>query len=448
MGFHGVSLKRDFQARTIKAEMASPQSKTDPAHAPSVLFVNRIYPPGRGATGRMLRDLARAFARDGWNVTVLTTGPQSRSEKDGAVRVIRVASRMRGQNIFGYGWVWIRFLIAGARLPRHDLVVSMTDPPMLVLVGWALARWRKARHIHWCQDLYPDLLPVLGMPLPEFMMKGLRALSHRALKRCDRVVAIGRCMARGLVQAGIDAKRIAVIPNWPDAELLNVAAPASTTAQTSAAEQGRVGTNGSAHARPFEELFRDGDAPKFRVLYAGTLGRAHPVATILDAAARLATTHPQIEFVFVGDGPGHEKLATERARRGLENVRLLPWQPSSRLRDLMESGDVHLLSMSHDAAGMLVPCKLYAALAAARPCIFVGPVQSEVARVINDFKAGTIIAQGEDETLAQVVASYCENGDLWFAAHAGAGQAGRIFIPDEAIAAWIKRARDTIGVRK
>lgn len=409
------------------------------ANTPSVLFINRAYPPVRGATGRILSDLAHAFVRDGWSVTILTTGPDAALQQDGPIRVVRMKSRMKGKGVFGYALVLAKSLFWGAKLPRHELVVSLTDPPLLVLVGYLVARIKSSRHIHWCQDLYPDLFPVVGLPLPDFIMNILTRLSTAALRRCDRIVVIGRCMARVMVQRGIDAKKIAVIPNWPDSELI-------TVPPEPGAPHRKPALDGEVHARPFEELFRDGDHPKFRVLYSGTLGRAHPIKSILDAAEILARNNPEIEFVFVGDGPGQEKLAHERAKRGLENIRFLPWQPPSRLREVMESGDVHMISIKHDAAGLLVPSKLYSAFAAARPCIFIGPMQSEAARVINDFKAGVVIAQGEPETLARAILSYCQNSETWYAAHAGSGQAGRIFVPAEATAAWIKRARDTIGI--
>lgn len=422
---------------------------------PTVLFMNRVYPPGRGATGRVLRDLAKSFVRDGWRVTILTTGPEAREEKDGPIEVIRVPSRMKGKTVLGYGGVWTRLLMAGLRLPAHDLVVTMTDPPLLVLAGQAVARAKKSRHINWCQDLYPDLLPTIGMKLPDGAIAILRRASRRAMQRCDRVVAVGRCMARQLSQSGIDPKKIAVIPNWPDFELLE-RPPANDTAPD--LRKGFRNVNGSerrrkkrkepedAAARPFQQLFRDDDNPKFRILYSGTLGRAHPIGTVLDAAEILNRNNPEIEFVFVGDGPGQERLAQERARRGLENIRFLPYQPPSRLKELMESGDVHLISMNQDAAGLLVPCKLYSALAVQRPCIFVGPSHSETAKVINDFRAGTVVPQGEPDVLARAILSFRNSSDAWFAAHNGAAKAGRVFVPDDAIAAWIKRARDTVGL--
>jgi glycosyltransferase involved in cell wall biosynthesis len=383
----------------------------------------------------MLRDLAHGFARDGWEVTVVTVGPQRRKERDGGVRVIRLGGGGGRKNLLFYILVWIRMLLVGLSLPRHDLVVTMSDPPLFVMAGRLIARMKKTRHMNWCQDLYPDLLPSLGIRLPQRVMQWLKVASRRAMKSCDKVVVIGRCMAKHLTHGGLDPRRIAVIPNWPDAELVTPPAAPQTSKILNV-----------ENARPYSELFKDTD-PKFRILYAGNMGRAHPVQTILDAAGLLALQYPDIEFVFVGEGPAFDRLSQERAKRGLENIRFLPWQPASRLRELMESGDVHLITVNQDAAGLLVPCKLYAALAVGRPVIMVGPQESEAARVIGDFHAGKVVAQGEAAELAGVIASYRMDGERWFKAHEGAQSAGGVFVPEESIKAWIERARDIAGVK-
>ncbi|QQG36786.1 MAG: glycosyltransferase family 4 protein [Micavibrio aeruginosavorus] len=415
---------------------------------PSVVFFNRVYPPARGASGRVLRDLARGFVRDGWSVTIITTGAEAAREKDGAIRIIRVKAPVKKKLLGAYLNVWLRMWWAGMGMPRADLVVTMTDPPLMVIAGDMMARAHKCRHIHWCQDLYPDVLPALGIKISERLMDFFRVRSRRAMKNADRVVVIGRCMARHLVRTGLEARKITLIPNWPDLELVapdpRTRRPMSGRAAFRAANDGRT-----AHelVKPFEALFQDKD-PRFRVLYSGTIGRAHPVQAIIEAAQILAKEHPEIEFVFVGDGPGFERLAQERARRSLDNVRLMPFQPAARLRELMESGDVHLISMREDSSGFIVPCKLYSALAVARPAILLGPQTSEVARVIDDFQAGTVVPQGDARKLAQAILRYRLDGDEWFAAHEGARRASRVFVPHEAINAWISRARDVCGIAR
>lgn len=412
---------------------------------PSVLFINRSYPPGKGATGRVLSDLAHAFSHDGWSVTVLTTGDKDSSVHDGTVRVRRIKATTK-KTMFNYLSIWARLLIEALKLPPHTLVVTLTDPPLIVVAGRIVARRKQSSHIHWCQDLYPDIMPVIGMKLPKFALNWLRDLSRRAMKSCDRVIVIGRCMARHLAHTGLDMSKVTVIPNWPDSEIIN---PLPARVPIYRVANDHPGTQPPRKAEPVKEderpIYMD-TAPRFRVLYAGNLGRAHPVSTILDAAAILQSQHPEVEFVFVGDGPVHERLVQERNRRGLENIRLLPTQPAERLRELMESGDIHLISMKQEAAGMLVPSKLYSALAAERPCILIGPEQSETARVIHDYQAGSVIPQGSPGALAETIHNYLTDGHAWFSAREGAIRANRDFQPSQSITTWIKRARESVKI--
>jgi colanic acid biosynthesis glycosyl transferase WcaI len=270
-------------------------------------------------------------------------------------------------------------------------------------------------------------------------MTSMKKLSRRSMRECDKTIVIGRCMAKHLTYGGVDPRHITVIPNWPDYELIKPAGANGFNGASSATQipaNLNVNVNG---AKASHEQLKNVD-PKFRVLYAGNIGRAHPLNTILEAAQILDKSNPEIEFAFVGEGPRFDELARERAKRGLHNIRLLPFQPQSRIKQVMESGDVHLISMREDAAGMLVPSKLYAALAVARPCIFLGPAQSETAKVITDFHAGAVLAQGDPQALADKILHYRNNGEDWFAAHSGALAAGKIFVPKEAINAWIERA--------
>lgn len=404
---------------------------------PSVLFINRVYPPGKGATGRVLRDLAHAFARDGWQVTVLTTGAKAGTDIEGAVTIKRIGVST-AKTPLNYFMIWLRLLLTALLMPAHNLIVTLTDPPLLVAAGRFIAKRKNAAHIHWCQDLYPDILPIVGMKLPNFVMNWLRTVSRRAMKSCNRVVVVGRCMARHLAHTGLDMAKVTIIPNWPDREISNPI-PNSIHIKNVANDRGQS----SAKTAFANSVFFD-TAPKFRVLYAGNLGRAHPVQTILDAATILQVQNPEIEFVFVGDGPIHERLAMERAKRGLDNIRLLPTQPAERLRELMESGDVHLISMKPEAAGMIVPCKLYSALAAERPCILIGPEQSEPAKVIHDYEAGAVVPQGNPSALAATIRHFMEDGNAWFDAQKGAIRASNEFKPEQSMSTWLKRARELV----
>lgn len=400
---------------------------------PSVLLINRIYPPQRGPTGRLVRDLARAFVEEGWNVSILTTGAKAGVERDGTITVHRTKGPEK-PGLAVYPWLWLKLLWLARKTGHADLVVSMTDPPMLVVAGQRIARAKKARHLHWCQDLYPGVMDSLGLRLPGVLMRVLERASLEALQSCERIIVIGRCMASRLAAQGVDPKRISVIPNWPDAELVNPPPEIKKFGEEKAAAK----DESALSSKPYLHQLKT--SPKFRVLYAGNIGRAHPVETILKAAGLLEESHPEIEFVFVGDGRRIESLARERDRLGLANMRFIPYQPSHKLREVMESGDVHLITLSEAALGYMVPSKLYSALAVGRPVIFAGPAGSEIDHILTDFKAGMRTPPDDGAALAEAVLKYRLDGDAWFAAHDGALTAGKALTPKESMKAWIKRA--------
>lgn len=403
---------------------------------PSVLLVNRVYPPVMGATGRVLRDLALEMARAGWSVTVLTTGEKSFIEKDGTINVHRVKAPMNPRGFFAYGFVLFKLFWALSRQPRHDLILTMTDPPFLVTLGRRYAKKLRCAHIHWCQDLYPDLFVPIGVKLPQFVLKWLSKISRRSMNQSGKVIAIGRCMARYLAHTGVETNKISIVTNWPDLELVDQV--------THGASNVKIQNNIPA-AKPAHQLFRD-DSPRFRVLYAGNIGKAHPLNTILEAAEHLSI-HPEIEFLFVGQGPAHDRLATERAKRGLQNIKLLPFQPASYLKDMMESGDIHLVSAKEDTAGLLVPCKFYSAMAAARPIIYVGPSETEIGKMIRDYGCGAIVPQGDGKTLAQAILYFRNDPQAWFGAQNGAIAAASDCRPVKSILSIMKEAELAIQTR-
>lgn len=408
------------------------------ARKPSVTFVNRVYPPERGATGRVLRDLAVGFVRDGWDVSILTTGEKASQEYDGPIRIIRVKAPLKSKSVLSYLNVWLKLYLKGLSIKAPDLFISMTDPPLLVSAVQRIAKKKGIKHIHWCQDLFPDILPSLGIKLAAYQKRYLKKTSVRAMKACDKIVVIGRDMGKLLIHSGIEARKISVIPNWPDRELV------SEVSISKKRKLPRV-----KNARPFDELLKkDAKSPRFRVLYAGNMGRAHPIRPILYAAEKLSVLQPDIEFVFIGDGHNYQRLVRERSKKGLDNLRFLPYQPIETLREVMQSGDLHLVTMRKKAAGMLVPSKFYSAIAVQRPCVLVGPQDCEVANVIRDFECGSVVDQGNVKALVDTIMAYRKDSDKWLNAYEGAQKASKVFVPDESIGAWIKRARMVVGVTK
>lgn len=357
-----------------------------PEGCPSILFVNRVFPPDRGATGRCLADLTTRLAGRGWRVSVVAdgVGGEQEARRSGVAlwrtgRAIPAGDRPDAR---GYLDSLIRLAWRALRLPRHDVVVTMTDPPLLGLVGPLLAARHGAAAIHWSQDMFPALLPALGLRVPPPLLHAVERSMARALGRHDAVLAIGRCMVRRLVQAGIPENRVILCPNWPDPRVR----PLPHGANGWRAEQGVEG--------------------RFVVAYSGTLGLAHPMDGVLDAAARLQTSDPAILFLVIGEGRGRGAVAEAIQRRGLTNVRLAPWQPADRLAESLSAADLHLAVMSDAALGLMVPSKFVGALAAGRPVLFLGPVASEAAQHIREWGCGATLDPLDGAGLAALIRRY------------------------------------------
>jgi glycosyltransferase involved in cell wall biosynthesis len=275
---------------------------------------------------------------------------------------------------------------------RPGIIITLTDPPLLLVLGPVLKWFKKCKLIHWAQDIYPEVAEELdvirkgGLPA-----RLLRRLSTWAMRRHDLIIVVGRCMKERLIQRGIDPDKIVVIPNWP---------------QTPNPEPLSKTSFGAG------EEFRQqhGWTDRFVVMYSGNFGLAHPFEAIVSAIDCLEKRAPQILFAFIGSGPRLDGLAGQLKNRA--NVRFLPFQSKEKLRESLAAADLHLASMSENLCGLVVPSKVYGVLAAERPCIFIGPKESEVARLITGFECGTVIACSDHAGLISAICEYAFDAKL------------------------------------
>jgi colanic acid biosynthesis glycosyl transferase WcaI len=371
---------------------------------PSILFINRVYPPDSGATGRVLEQVAGTLLRAGWKVTVLATAggktPAGSDIVDG-VTVVRMGAAFSKASLAaraaGYALMIPSLLIKALTLSRADVVVTMTDPPMLAVLGPVMRLVKGSVLIHWAQDLYPEVAEEAGVFRRGGFVAGMiRLLSTASLKAHHLVISLGRCMSERLTLRGIPGEWVRLIPNiGMERDIVPCA-----------------GTN-----TPFR--IRYGIAPEaLVVMYSGNLGRAHEFVTVLEAARLLHEKgEREILFLFVGDGPSRTDVERDVISAGLSNVRFLPSQPGELISESLGAADLHLVTMKREMSGLVVPSKFYGVLAARRPCIFVGPPDSEVARVIEEVGCGKITEPGEGGRLAEMFLQY--RNEPWRASEEG-----------------------------
>jgi glycosyltransferase involved in cell wall biosynthesis len=350
-----------------------------------LVFVNRFYWPDEPATAQLLADLAEALARRGFAVTVIASRPARiatpRTETRAGVVIRRVRTTHGGCRVAARAVDFATFYLGAAwrllrTVRRGDVVVLMTDPPLLGALAGPLIRMRGARAIHWVQDIYPEI----AIALTSHRWLGtFRPLRNRTWKSAVACVVPGADMGAHLAAAGVPPEKIVVIPNWSPAGVLP-----PTGAQVDALRRA-WGVTG-----------------KFVAMYSGNFGRVHDLEPLLDVAAAMQAD-PELVFVFVGDGAQRAALERIVRRRGLGNVHFRPFQPRAQLGVSLAVGDVHFVTLRPGCETLVFPSKLHGIAAAGRPAIFIGPRDSEPARLIENHGFGRAFTRNDTTAVAEAL---------------------------------------------
>jgi colanic acid biosynthesis glycosyl transferase WcaI len=357
------------------------------APKPRVIFINRFYRPDEPATAQLLTDLAEALATRGHAVTVIASYPGNpvlSEETVNGVNVRRVrGTRRRGGGLAGKAVDFASFycgaMIKLLRIARRgDALVSLTDPPLLGIGVWLVARLRGARLFHWVQDIYPELAIELA---GQSWLRLVRPLRDAAWRGAEGCVTLGSDMASVLAAARLAPARISVVPNW---------APAGVTA------------NSPVPGETLRATWRL--AGKFVVLYSGNFGRVHDLLPVL-AVAEALRADSEVVFLFVGDGAQRPALERRTAERSLDNVIFQKAQPRSRLGETLALGDVHLVTLRAGCERFVFPSKVYGIAAVGRPIVFLGPPGCEVARIIARGGFGQAFALADTAEIAGAIRS-------------------------------------------
>jgi len=353
-----------------------------------VLLLTHYYPPEVGAAPARIAALARGLADRGMRVTVHTGFPHYPSgtiarpyrnrllqvRYEDGVRVVRsvvyptpnrgFARRLLNHTVFAAG-----ALFTCAASGDVDVVVAETPPLFTAFAGVIYARLKGATLALNISDLWPESAIELGA----IGAHGAAARAAHALARlCYRRAALIAAPTQGIVES------------------LSVRAEAA----------GKV-----VQAPPAVDLERFASLPEpsprggapLRVLYAGTLGMAQGLATLIEAAALAGPR--VVEVHIAGDGPDAPLLRRQIAKLGLENVHLLGSVAPEQVPDLYADADAGVIPLrDRPIFNGALPTKLFEVLAAARPAIVAA--RGESAELVREAGAGLLVAPEDAQALA------------------------------------------------
>jgi glycosyltransferase involved in cell wall biosynthesis len=354
-----------------------------------ITLVNQAFHPDVVSSGQHLTDLAVALAERGHDVTVVT----SRRAYDDSAKTFPKYELWRGIKIhrvfntgFGKRAKWRRaadfltFLISCCGrlifLPKPDVVVALTSPPLVSVIVAAFAKLRGAKFCYWIMDLNPDEAIAAGWLSPDsFAANWLERLSRFSLRRAAKVVVLDKFMQQRILAKEIPANKIVVIPPWShDSEV-------------------KFDFAGRAQFRKTHGL-----ETKFVIMYAGNHSPCHPLDTILSAAKTLAASEPDIHFAFVGGGSEQRRVKEFAAEYKLPNILCLPYQPLEQLAGVLSAADLHLVVMGDPFIGLVHPCKAYNLLRVNAAILYMGPRPSHISEILDELNGqlpGAVTPHGD-----------------------------------------------------
>ncbi len=333
-----------------------------------ILLLNQCFYPDVVSTAQHASDLVAALADRGHEVTVVAStraydNPQIKFPAQEWWRgacILRVPSLALGKSakwrrVANFASYFLSCILRLIFLPRFDVVMALTSPPLISVLGALYVKLKGGRFIFWGMDLNPDEAIAAGwLRKDSAVARILGGLLNFSLSAADEVVVLDRFMRARVMKKGVPAEKISVIPPWAHSEVVRYD------------PDGRLA---------FRE--RHGLADKYVVMYSGNHGPCHPLTTVLQAAARLAD-RPEIAFCFVGGGSEFPAVANFAAAHNLSNIRCLPYQPLSSLSASLSSADLHVVVMGDPLVGIVHTCKIYNIMCIGSPVLYIGPAESHV----------------------------------------------------------------------
>ena len=355
------------------------------------------------ATSQMLSDLVFELASNGGEIVVVAgrqcyeNPKESLSNRDSisGVEVFRVWSTRFGRsNLVGRAIDYLSFYPSAFFVllritQRGDVIVAKTDPPLISVIAWTVAKLKRVKLVNWLQDVFPEVAEALGVLRWNPLISLTQYLRNISLQGASMNVVLGERMKQRICEQGIESSKVRIIANWADGNDIKPVLKIDNSLR-------------------YSWCLDD----KFVVGYSGNMGRAHDFNTLIGAMKYLRN-EKNIVFLFIGGGAGKISIETAVRQFNLDNCVFKPYQPRDNLSESLSVPDVHFVSLNPALEGLIMPSKIYGIMAAGRPSIFVGDLEGEIAIMLNKFGCGSSFDIGKDKELAEHIKVLADNKESY-----------------------------------
>ncbi len=350
-----------------------------------IYYIIHYFPPELNGGATRASEMARMWAEEGHEVTVITGFPnhphgrippeyrgkffvEEQVENYRVRRNFVYATPNKGKyrRIINHLSLTVSSVLGSIFGERPDVIIASSPPLFLGISGYLLSRFKRVPYVFETRDLWPQQAIELGMVRGRRMISLLEGLERFLYRKSAKVVGVTAGMRNHFLQVGVEPDKIEVIYNGTDVDKFQPGTPNVALKQ---------------------EL---GIQDKFVVSYIGTMGLSQGLSFVLDAAVRLQENHPRIHFLLVGDGAERESLMERSQTLGLGNITFLSAQPREKIPELYHLSDAAMVLLRnvplfHHAR----PSKLFELMASGIPVIL-GAI-GEVQDIVEEAHAGICI---------------------------------------------------------
>jgi glycosyltransferase involved in cell wall biosynthesis len=307
-------------------------------------------------------------------------GPES--EHTAGLRVLRAYSlpahhRSFAWRVASYLVFMFSSTLTGLRAGAVDLVMGTSPPIFQALSAWCVAVLRHRPYLLEIRDLWPEFAIGMGVLKNPLLIAASRRLERFLYARATHLLVNSPAYRDYLLGAGIPDAKISLIPNGVNPDAFD---PDDTGQHT----RHSLGVEG-----------------KFVMTYAGALGPANDIPTLLRAAGRLRE-EPGIHFLLIGDGKARAELEAMARELRLTNVTFTGPRPKAEMPEALAASDA-CVAILRDIPMFRTtyPNKVFDYMAAGRPTILA--IDGAIREVIEAAGGGIFVPPGDDGALAQAV---------------------------------------------
>ncbi len=409
-----------------------------------ILFLSHYFPPEANAPASRTYDHCARWVRSGHDVTVVTCVPNCPDGKvfDGyrnrrrmqeewidGIRVVRVWTYIAAnagtlRRIVNYLSFMFSAVVACLRLERPDVVVA-TSPQFFC--GWAgvFVSWLKRRPLVLeIRDIWPESIQAVGAMRNRWLLRVLEFLERRMYRAASHIVTVGDGYRSRIVEKAAVDDRISIITNGVDLDRFRPQEPDPR----------------------FVHMWNLED--KFVCSYVGTIGMAHGLEVVLDAAEVLKRQgRDDVCFCLVGDGARRAELQEAAERRGLDDTVIFTGrQARDEVPYILASSNACLIHLRGcELFGSVIPSKIFETMAMQRPIIM--GVNGQARDIVLNADAGLPMEPDSAASLVEAVETLADRPE--FCARLGENARGyveRHFNRDHLAAEYLHVLGDVCGV--